>query len=100
MWPFRRSQTLPDAPDRHQVTLDLIESVAALRGQVRALEAEWDDMRTQIRKGYQRMEKAHERANPEKEPKAEDESQHEISWPPAGPASGFMDKLKKSGLAS
>lgn len=41
--------------------MDMIEQVAALRGQVRSLEAEWDDMRAQIRRGYQRMEKAYER---------------------------------------
>jgi len=62
IWPFRRSQTPVDAPDRHQVTLDLIEQVAALRGQVRSMETEWDDIRVQIQKGYQRMEKANQRA--------------------------------------
>jgi len=62
MWPFRPPQTLPDAPARHQTTLDLIEQVTALRGQVRALDAEWLDMRNQIKKSYQRMEKANERA--------------------------------------
>jgi len=58
---FRRSETVQDASQRHSTLLDLIEQLAALRGQVRTIEAEWDDMRAQIRKGYQRMEKAHER---------------------------------------
>lgn len=62
MWPFRPPQTVPDPPERHQVTLDLIEQVTALRGQVRSLESEWDDIRDQIKKGYQRMEKANQRA--------------------------------------
>lgn len=62
MWPFRPPQTPVDAPDRHRVTLDLIEQVAALRGQVRSLESEWDDIRVQIQKGYQRIEKANQRA--------------------------------------
>lgn len=63
MWPFRRSPTPPDAPERHDVVLGLIEQVAALRGQVRAVESEWDDMRDQIKKGYQRMERANSRAD-------------------------------------
>lgn len=58
---FRRSETPQDGPSQHAMTLDLIEQVAALRGQVRAMESEWDDIRAQIRKGYQRMEKAYER---------------------------------------
>lgn len=58
---FRRSQTPPDGQRAHQTTLELIEQLTALRGQVRTLEAEWDDMRAQIRRGYQRMEKAYER---------------------------------------
>jgi len=37
-----------------------------LRGQVRAMEAEWDSIRDQIRKGYQRMEKANERSEKRK----------------------------------
>lgn len=68
MWPFRLTQSPVDETSRHGVTLDLIEQVAALRGQVRALESEWDDMRGQIRKGYQRMEKAHERLEEDPEP--------------------------------
>jgi len=63
MWPFRRSQTQQDGAERHSVTLDLIEQVAALRGQVRAMETEWDDIREQIKKGYQRIEKANQRAS-------------------------------------
>lgn len=62
MWPFRPPQTAVDTPDRHAVTLDLIERVAALRGQVRAMETEWDAIRVQIQKGWQRLEKANSRA--------------------------------------
>jgi len=62
MWPFRPSQIVPDRPDRHAMTLDLIEQVAALRGQVRAIEVEWDAVRVQIQKGWQRVEKANERS--------------------------------------
>ena len=60
-WPFRRSQTPVDGLDRHKVTLDLIEEVADLRGRIRSLQIEWEDIRVQIRKGYQRMEKAADR---------------------------------------
>ncbi len=42
--------------------LDLIEQVAATRGQVRALEVEWEAVRAQIQKGWQRVEKANERS--------------------------------------
>ena len=64
MNPFRRSQTPSDGPDRHRMTLDLIEEVADLRGKVRSIQVEWDDIRVQIRKGYQRMEKAYDRLEP------------------------------------
>ena len=69
MWPFRRSQTPSDGLERHKVTLDLIESVADLRGRIRSLEIEWEDIRTQIRKGYQRMEKAADRLDEKKDGK-------------------------------
>ncbi len=61
MFGFRRSQTPQDVQEKHSTVLDLIEQVTELRGRLRAVEAEWDDMRAQIRKGYQRLEKAHER---------------------------------------
>ena len=91
MWPFRRSRTPPDVPDRHEMILDLIEQVAALRGQVRATEIEWDDMRAQIRKGYQRMEKAYERGQPVETDGADS------PVPPVGlpAAHGFVEKLRK-----
>lgn len=69
MWPFRRSQSPPDGPRpdqtplrTHDSVLDLIEQVAAIRGQIRNLEVEWESVRAQIRKDYQRVEKANERA--------------------------------------
>ena len=62
---FRRSQTPEDAPrpepDTHGVILDLIEQLAMLKGQVGAMEVQWDEIKAQIRKGYQRMEKAYQR---------------------------------------
>lgn len=71
MWPFRPSPTPPDYSDRHRSTLDCIEQVATLRGQVRSMETEWDDIRAQIKKGFQRMEKANQRA----EARGEDDEQ-------------------------
>jgi len=61
MWPFRRPQTPQDGPDRHQVTLDLVEQVAVLRGQVGSLEIEWGNVKDIVQKSYQRMEKANQR---------------------------------------
>jgi len=61
MWPFRPPQTSSDGLDRHKLTLDLIEQLTQLRGQVRAMEVEWDAVRVQIQKGWQRVEKANER---------------------------------------
>jgi len=72
---FRRRETPPEGPGRHEMMLDLIEQVAATRGQVRALEVEWEAVRAQIQKGWQRVEKANERsekrATMEKEPEPE-----------------------------
>ncbi len=88
---FRRKETPPDAAERHTLTLDLIEQIAALRGQVRAMQTEWDDVRLQIKKGFGRMEKAHDRLVKRQEGEAPD---------PPGPAEpvvelrGFAKKLK------
>ncbi len=90
---FRRSQTPQNGPDRSQVTLDLIEQVTALRGQVRSLESEWDDMRTQIQKSYQRMEKANQRAERRL---ADGEVEGEVDMPKSPevlPLHGFAKKL-------
>ncbi len=73
MWPFRRSRTTQDRSERHDTVLDLIEQVTALRGSLRAVESEWDDMRAQITKGYRRMEKAHERSLKAQEPCREED---------------------------
>jgi len=96
MWPFRRSQTPPDVPDRHQVTLDLIEQVAVLRGQVGSLEIEWGNVKDILQKSYQRMEKANSRAerrleDPEPTPEPTPEPQ------PADQFRGhsFIQKLEK-----
>jgi len=85
---FRRSETAPDAHERHSLTLDLIEQVAELRGQVRSMKTEWDDIRVQIKKGYQRMEKANERAEKRQPP---DTPQTDIDIP----VSGFAKKLSE-----
>lgn len=98
MWPFRRSPTPSDGPDRHAMTLDLIEQVAALRGQVRAMEVEWDAVRVQIQKGWQRVEKANERAERRKSYVGEGPDEPEAATPgpeedPAVPLHGFAAKL-------
>jgi len=72
------------------MTLDLIEQVTALKGTVRAMETEWDDIRAQIRKGYQRMEKAYQRLEDAGLEEAE------LKPEPAGgtvPLVGFAKKL-------
>lgn len=63
MWPFGRPQTSQDASQRHDTVLDLIEQVAALRGHVRAIETEWDDVKAQVKKAYGRIERANNRAD-------------------------------------
>ncbi len=60
-WFFRRPETPPDASERHQAILDLIEQLATLRGRVSSMETEWLDVKDQVRKSYQRIEKAAER---------------------------------------
>ncbi len=73
--------------------LDLIEQVAATRGQVRALEVEWEAVRAQIQKGWQRVEKANERS--EKRKTMEDEPEPEpAAAAVTGPQlQGFAKKL-------
>ncbi len=65
MWPFRPFETPYEPPptvrDPHDTLLDLIEQVAQLRATVRGMETEWDSVRDQIRKGYQRMERSNQR---------------------------------------
>lgn len=62
MWPFRRSETPPNASQRHDVTLGLIEELAVIRGKVNALEVEWGDVKETVKKSYQRVERANQRA--------------------------------------
>lgn len=90
---FRRDETRPDS---HSTVLDLIEQVAQLRGQVRAMETEWDDMRSQIRKGYQRMERAHQRLEKAKEGDW-DEAEPAVSGPviEGHPGNKFLEKYAK-----
>jgi predicted nucleic acid-binding Zn-ribbon protein len=85
---FRRTETPPDRSERHDIVLDLVEQVASIRGQVRAMQTEWDDIRVQIKKGYQRIEKANERAERRlPEPEQLDEAE------PGSDLSGFAKKL-------
>ena len=88
--PFRRPETPSDDPDRHRMTLDLIEEVAELRGRVRSMNVEWDDIRAQIKKGYQRMEKAFERLEKAQVIEPEEVQQEEAVSEPRN----FIDKLK------
>jgi len=62
MWPFRRTETPPDTSQRHEVTLGLIEDLAALRAKVNGLVVEWEDVKTTVQKSYQRVERANQRA--------------------------------------
>jgi len=62
MWPFRRSETPPNASQRHEATLGLIEDLAALRAKVNGLVVEWEDVKTTVQKSYQRVERANQRA--------------------------------------
>ena len=91
IWPFRPPQTPPDTSEPRQTVLDLIEQVAMLRGQVRAMESEWDDIREQIKKGYQRIEKANQRAEKRLEP--EEETSEPVDSAPYVPLVGFAKKL-------
>jgi len=51
-----------DAPGQDSTTLDeLIRRVTLLQADVSRIENEWRDLRDQIRRGYQRLEKAHQR---------------------------------------
>ncbi len=97
---FRRPKTSPDRQGQHELTLDLIEQVAALRGQVRAVEAEWESIRQQIRKDYQRMEKAHDRLEAKRgEGKNGSPVSTDAGEPHAEPAvelHGFAKKLKEA----
>lgn len=92
MWPFRLSQTPSDGLDRHKVTLGLIEEVADLRGRIRSLQIEWEDIRVQIRKGYQRMEKAADRLDDKMDgKKVEDPVDGPLPFVPVGFAKKLAD---------
>jgi len=92
IWPFRRSETSPDASRRHDTVLDLIEQVAALRGHVRAIETEWDDVKAQVKKAYARIERANQRAEA-REDYDPIEEPPDRSEPPE-PSHGFAGKLQ------
>jgi len=100
MWPFRRAQSLPDGPRpdqtplrTHDSVLDLIEQVAAIRGQIRNLEVEWESVRIQIRKDYQRVEKANERAERRATMEPEEERPDAGEAEPSPALHGFAAKL-------
>ncbi len=72
--------------------MDLIERVADLQGQVGALQHEWAEVKATLQKGWQRVEKANERA--EKRSSMEPEESEAPPTMPLGPApQGFAKKL-------
>jgi len=95
IWPFRRAETPPDASQRHDTVLDLIEQVAALRGHVRAIETEWDDVKAQVKKAYGRIERANQRADERGElAQGEEGSDPPGDSIPSPPAPGFAGKIQ------
>jgi len=106
MWPFRPSQIPSNGPDdvqthrrTHDSVLDLIEQVAALRGQVRNIEMEWESVRVQIRKDYQRVEKGNERAEKRMTMEEDGNSLADSAGDARGtepePLHGFAEKLRQ-----
>ncbi len=98
MWPFRRSQTPVDGHERHTVVLDLIEQVAYMRGQITALEHDWKSTKEQVRKDYQRVEKANQRAERREfvdEGEAGDVVPKSPEVEPSLPLTGFARKLEQ-----
>ena len=102
MWPFRRSETPPNATQRHEATLGLIEDLAALRAKVNGLVVEWEDVKTTVQKSYQRVERANQRAErrlgdgPEGDGAASNGSEGAAALPLATPQPelrGFAKKL-------
>lgn len=97
MWPFRPPETLPDRSERHDTVIDLIEQVTALRGQLNAIELEWESVKEQVKKSYQRIEKANQRHDK----RADDEQvdlEEQIAQPePIVELRGFAKKLKEMG---
>jgi len=100
---FRRAKTPSDppepVPDPHGTMLDLIEQVAYMRGQVKSLEDEWRSTREQLRKDYQRVEKANQRAD-RREGRGSD-SDDDVNSEPVrtepSPLFGFAKKLHEWG---
>ncbi len=95
--PFRRSQTPPEAPqtreEYHGQQLELFEQVAYMRGQIGSLEAEWKGLRDQLRKDYQRVEKANERSERRHDDSETSESVRDGVEPPVTALTGFALKL-------
>ena len=65
--------------------------MATLRGQVRSVETEWEDMRAQIIKGYRRLEKAQERAQEKTLPDSSEDAREERA--PEAPT--FIEKFRQ-----
>ena len=72
--------------------LDLIEQVAALRGHVRAIETEWDDVKAQVKKAYGRIERANTRAEERDDPEPEEDPK--VVSVPIAPLPGFAGKIQ------
>lgn len=95
MWPFRRSQTLQDGPERHQTTLDLIEQVAILRGRLGAMEVEWENVKDTVKKSYQRIEKAQQRAEGKRHDDSDEPEPQQQEDPGVVLHEGFAAKLQR-----
>lgn len=91
IWPFRRIETPPNASQRHEVTLGLIEDLTQLRGKVNALEVEWGDVKETVKKSYQRVERANQRA--ERRLEEPDGEPDPVGVEPEVPLHGFAKKL-------
>jgi septal ring factor EnvC (AmiA/AmiB activator) len=84
----RRTETTIDEYTR------LVKAVAELQASVSRIETEWADTKDQLRKSYQRVERANQRAAALREGAArEDEA---TPAPPSGPESGIQKQLRLS----
>lgn len=69
---FRRSQTPQDG--LRPLVEDVLLRLANCEGQLSAMRTEWQDTKDQVRRSYQRMEKASERLQARQEVSAETET--------------------------
>lgn len=89
---FRRAETGPEPP---RLTGEILDELKYLRGRVESLESSWADTRDQIRRSYQRLEKAAERAaKAQEEDCGCDDQAQEIPDGVVPAARSFAEKLK------